>query len=92
MAALKLKKKYAYNAWLFKWRICKGNGQVIRSFLSEKSADKFTNKLEGQALQKIEHGKVKKAVLGFKTAIIHGSAIAVGTGVAVTILSALGAH
>jgi hypothetical protein len=92
VAALKLRKKYAYNAWLFKWRICKGNGQVIKSFLSEKSADRFTAKLEGQEVQKIEHNKAKKVMLGFKDSISHGAAIAVGVAISITILSLLGAH
>lgn len=92
MPPLKIKVKFAYNAWVYKWRVTKGNGVLIKSFLTEKSAVKFATKLEGKNLQKIQHTGLKIVLIGFRETSLHGVAIAIGVAASVAIMTFLGFH
>lgn len=92
MPPVKLQKKYAYNAFWLRWRVCKGNGQIVKSFHLEKSADKFIERLDGKTLQKVTHNAAKRGIIGFWGIVSHGGTVALGVALGAILLSAIGLH
>lgn len=92
MPPVKIEIRFAYNAWLYKWRVTKGNGVLIKAFITKKAAEKFATKLEGRNLQKIQHTGLKIVLIGFRETSLHGVAIAIGVATSVAVMTFLGFH